>query len=623
MIPARIERGPTDLLRALASTVGTDFTAPHYRYHDDPWTIPYYNNQKKDFSLSKDSGRAAARYILEKHPTFFQHNRIVAEPPITAFQPRSQYNRDNVTIELLDNMCSNHQVGDALAVYQLLVEKKKTIPRDSLLSLLELAAYNCEEESLTEESMNSLGMLPRTRTWHTGGVAEQIYSQIGGREARLAMLVGLARHGQKKRARQLWDECRAAADQLPVEAYNAYLASLDHQDLAKLKEEVVKVLTDMREHGVRPDSDSLVSCLHAVANLTGKQQQADQYGPACLFCLALLAEFRGGGGVEPSLGAYKLLIDIFAPKGKKSGIVQDILREIQSKNMWPARSREDFYFFSRAMQVANMTNNIRLAYEIHDLLYTEENINLVGDFQTSDLYYMHYLTVVMKREAMDTFMQVYSRITPHTWAPGRDFYGRLLEEIKNRGAVQYLGKVFDDIELGNYGGANKESQYEMNQLVLRIMEANEPAKSEFKNLSDTWVNITQRIVRHLILNKTSKAMYIRFNTAAAGILSSAINILLREGQYEAACAPFDLAVEEKQRMPGQLTDQALAAFLDGSIEAEDVDRCVSVVEYAADMNCGPLALSMALRLAGLPQLSRRHRDLLNKILVNEPQWAPL
>jgi hypothetical protein len=32
VIPTRIERGPTDILRALASTVGTDFTAPHYRY---------------------------------------------------------------------------------------------------------------------------------------------------------------------------------------------------------------------------------------------------------------------------------------------------------------------------------------------------------------------------------------------------------------------------------------------------------------------------------------------------------------------------------------------------------------------------------------------------------------
>ena len=30
-IPDRIERTSTDILKALASTVGTDYTAPHYR----------------------------------------------------------------------------------------------------------------------------------------------------------------------------------------------------------------------------------------------------------------------------------------------------------------------------------------------------------------------------------------------------------------------------------------------------------------------------------------------------------------------------------------------------------------------------------------------------------------
>jgi hypothetical protein len=29
--PARVERRPTDILRALADTVGTDHSAPHYK----------------------------------------------------------------------------------------------------------------------------------------------------------------------------------------------------------------------------------------------------------------------------------------------------------------------------------------------------------------------------------------------------------------------------------------------------------------------------------------------------------------------------------------------------------------------------------------------------------------
>ena len=103
-IPARVERGPTDILEALAGTVGKDFTAPHYRYHDDPWLIPYKLDNKRAYTLSKESGRKAAKFIMNQHPDLFEHNRIEADPPATAFQPRVRYNRDNVTLELLQNL---------------------------------------------------------------------------------------------------------------------------------------------------------------------------------------------------------------------------------------------------------------------------------------------------------------------------------------------------------------------------------------------------------------------------------------------------------------------------------------------------------------------------------------
>ena len=104
VIAPRIERGPTDILAALAGTVGKDMTAPHYRYHDDPYMIPYKLGTKREFILSRESGKNAAQFIMSKHPDLFEQNRIEAEPPITAFQPRAAYNRDNVTVELLDNL---------------------------------------------------------------------------------------------------------------------------------------------------------------------------------------------------------------------------------------------------------------------------------------------------------------------------------------------------------------------------------------------------------------------------------------------------------------------------------------------------------------------------------------
>ena len=51
VIPTRIERGPTDILMALSATVGFDPTAPHYKYHDDPYLIPTSNANKKTYAL--------------------------------------------------------------------------------------------------------------------------------------------------------------------------------------------------------------------------------------------------------------------------------------------------------------------------------------------------------------------------------------------------------------------------------------------------------------------------------------------------------------------------------------------------------------------------------------------
>lgn len=80
VIPKRIHRGPTDILRALASTVNTDYTAPHFKYHDDPFFIPASNIAKRTYALAKESGKKAAKYFLEKYPDSFINNP--AEPNV-------------------------------------------------------------------------------------------------------------------------------------------------------------------------------------------------------------------------------------------------------------------------------------------------------------------------------------------------------------------------------------------------------------------------------------------------------------------------------------------------------------------------------------------------------------
>lgn len=69
-----------NFLQALSSTVKRDYTAPEYKYHDDPFLIPTSNLNKRMFALSQESGRKAARWIRQEHADLFQHK--VADPQI-------------------------------------------------------------------------------------------------------------------------------------------------------------------------------------------------------------------------------------------------------------------------------------------------------------------------------------------------------------------------------------------------------------------------------------------------------------------------------------------------------------------------------------------------------------
>lgn len=150
VVPKRIPRGPTDILQALASTVKRDPTAPHYKYHDDPYLIPMSNIGKRTFAMAQEAGRKAAHWIRQEHADLFQHQ--VAEPAIKAFAPQMVYTEDSeVTEDTLKSVINDAQVSNAVTVYKLLEKNKVKLSADTLQNLLELLCfYNCEDGLLEE-----------------------------------------------------------------------------------------------------------------------------------------------------------------------------------------------------------------------------------------------------------------------------------------------------------------------------------------------------------------------------------------------------------------------------------------------------------------------------------------
>jgi len=623
-IPARIDRGPTDILKAISATVGTDYTAPDYRYIDDPWLTPFTQNEKREFTIARESGREAARFILENHPSLFEKNRIEAEPPITAFLPRAKYNQSNVTIELLENMILNHQVTDAVNVYELLVEKRKNVPDNLKQSLLESLAFYSEDEPLTVDTIASKQMLPNIKSWATGGLAEKLYSELSDSAARLAMLIGLARHNQPTRAIQMWNEMEANNDPIPVEGFNAYLVTITTDDVSKLKEELTTTLSKMRALNVSPDANTLVSCLEGLVK-TGNKHKGN-YAACCELALSLLAEFKVAN-VNPSLGTYYQIMEVFYCRhpGQRDRhlILKDIMDLVEDRDWWPAQSQKDFDFFARAMEVSHFLINKQLAYRVHQMFLSGRNCNLIGSQVNTEKYYWNFLLLVLRTEDLDTFMELYNKTTPHTWSPRREVFNDVLTQISIKSAVHHLGKIFDDMELCSYGGTGKEDIYIMNTTVLKCMDSNPSATSQYTNLGPTYVDISKRIFKHLEENKASDALYLRFNIHAAGICTLAIKILLKEGQFDEAVKVLEFCMTEKARMPGQLSDEVLELLHEAAVAENNPDVALQVVDYLISMNCPKdKARRCGEKLAVLP-LSDNQKQILNKLFSYDPKWTNL
>ena len=88
--------------------------------------------------MSKEGGRKAARYILDKHPELFEKNLIEAQPPIKAFMPKSNISEKSASTELLQTYIEGFDVSGSTEVYEILKKKGIDVDLATKQKLLEL-----------------------------------------------------------------------------------------------------------------------------------------------------------------------------------------------------------------------------------------------------------------------------------------------------------------------------------------------------------------------------------------------------------------------------------------------------------------------------------------------------
>ncbi|XP_026327030.1 protein PTCD3 homolog, mitochondrial [Hyposmocoma kahamanoa] len=364
--PPRIPRSPTDILQALAATVGPDPTAAHYKYHDDPYLIPLSNFRKRSYALSAEAGRKAAAWIRDEHAELFA-TRIWdpplrmktpyfnADPHIAAFTPRPIYNDESkVTEDDLKYTLKNALVEDSIKVFQLL-GGTKGVNEKLKIEFLQLLCFYNEKEPDSAEWLEERWFSANTRerqaaTWRLGGLADQIFNSLEPKtpEVYCAVIQGMAKYYQAERAHALAQEALEKGITLSTNVYNALLGCVGFlREGTALRIDALKsLLNEMNEQGLTPNDETLTACLRSVSAWGGGKMLQD-------FALQIVAEFRQLG-IQPGLSAYYYLLCLFCKeRGPRVDILTAVLNDLENRENLQAKEPTDTNFFITAMGVCS------------------------------------------------------------------------------------------------------------------------------------------------------------------------------------------------------------------------------------------------------------------------------
>ncbi|CAH2237241.1 jg11211 [Pararge aegeria aegeria] len=457
--PPRISRSPTDILQALAATVGTDPTAAHYKYHDDPYLIPQSNYRKRAYALSAEAGRKAAAWIRDEHAELFTMREwdppmkmktpyFNADPQIEAFAPKPIYNDESkVTEEDLRYTIENALLEDSIKVFELL-GGVNNLDDQLKLSLLQLLCFYNEKEPVSMEWVEERWFSAATRdrhaaTWRVGGLAEKIFTAMDPKtpEAYCCIIQGMAKYFQAERAHVFAQEAREKGIQLSTTVYNSLLGCVGFlKEGVNLRIEALKgLLHEMNEQGLSPNSETMSACLRSISSWGGGKMLQTT-------ALQIVSEFRLLG-IEPTLSAYYYLLCLFCKEqGPRIDILTNIIADLEKRESIKATQATDTNFFITAMGVcSDHLQDVNLAERVHALLMKDDNYQLVGDAYKESIYYRHLVTVSCKYAPFEKTTELLDTLVPNIYVPEPTVMEEIIRTLEVGGAGARLAEAWSQL----------------------------------------------------------------------------------------------------------------------------------------------------------------------------------
>ncbi|CAJ0915829.1 unnamed protein product, partial [Mesorhabditis belari] len=495
-IQPAIKRSPTALLEALASTVGTDPTAPHFSFIDDPAMIPTTPGQKRNYYLAKELGRRAARQLAEEWPTLFAFDREF--PRMNAFRPQKELdpalmdpNEQNLWM-----LIEKRQVKDATILYEKIREKDINVSEGVKKDLFFLLAYYGGEnvpfyEELEWHGLRTFGEADPPK-WKDD-VISLLYESIEQTpEVKSAMICGIIKHTQStEKANQLFQEILSSGATPCVEAFNAVMGKSQFSLSLKL-------LQKMNQLSIKPNVNTFNALLES--NMTAPLDKRQKTAMKILGEMKLLK-------IHPTLLTYNHLLNgivkirtkdadnkDFKPKEDDLKLAITVLNEIMTRiagETYESNTLNDHHFFLTAMSICLMTKNVEIAQKVVQFYESPNNKVKAPEFTFENSFYNKYLQLFIDTTGdLKEIERVYKEYVPNRVGVSRFLIIRLINRLRNSDNWSFIKRLTEDgicaqmltdarvssdlrllLKGINYSALSPTEREEYSQVVHRIVNA--------------------------------------------------------------------------------------------------------------------------------------------------------
>ncbi|XP_033343654.1 protein PTCD3 homolog, mitochondrial [Bombus vosnesenskii] len=595
-IPARIQRGPTDILEVLEQTIPKDFGNISYLYHDDPYLYPLRRTEYRSFALSYEAGRKAAKWIHNEHRDLFPKH--LSEPEIEAFTLLPTYtDKSQVSEEILLHTISKRRVSDALHIYKLLDYNVSNDTKQILLELL--CFYNNEINSQNNSRLEDWFTAKQNKyVWQYKPEINELFEFLKTQDSSTAaaaynaMICGLAKHSRINGAWILYDECKEKDIPLNITTYN-YLLTLIPENFGYNHELKMKHLLDILNRINKKRIKPNVRTLNAALNVIRIQMKNGED-----IAFRLIMDFKRMN-IKFSLASYYYIITISMQNNKNAqAIFVDILRSIENRS-FSIEDPMDEKFFKHAMYMASTFCNREAGDMIHKLLLTGDNYNFISSAGIETSYYVSYISLVLSTSTVDEFFEFYKKLVPNIYVPTTRCFLEIVQHLKHNSpaiVVKYLQRLWLDIHSLCYTDLSLKLEV-LSLMKMDVLPADSPLKTVFMDAAwDCWQTIQTKI-------KTKRETYSPLKNATTACIAA---ILLHGGRIEESIEVLTYIVKESDLFLPTMNEKQVNELFESYISKECILGAFLILEYSVNSGFPDIA-KMATELHNLPQLTDAYR----------------